>query len=103
MKIDIKGIIFQISLLSEREYVQKHGDKSKAICGLGFIDFREDFISKAIIRHEINHAFMYACLTDDAELTPHQVEELMAAIDEYHYRDKTTIINKIYKFLRKTK
>lgn len=101
MILNIKGINFTIKLLSPKAYIKKHEDKSKAITGVHFIDFRSDFFTKSIIRHELNHAFVFSCLVDDANLDSGQIEELTCTIDEYHYKDKIKLTNLIYKKLKR--
>lgn len=97
MILFIKGIKFTVKLLSPKAYIKLHEDKSKAVTGVHFIHFRKDFFTKSIIRHELNHAFVFSCLVDDATLNPGQIEELTCTIDEYHYRDKIKLVNLIYK------
>lgn len=60
------------------------------------IYFREDVLTKIIVRHEILHAFVYGFHLTSAKLTAEQMEEIIAEWLSVHVEDYVKICDKIW-------
>ena len=103
MNISIKGIKFQVILLSKEDYVKKHTDESVAHLDKEdrTLIFRKDQIKKNIVIHEVCHAFIHGChLSSCNDLSVEDFEEIICEMLEDHIEDIQSVSKKILKHLQ---
>lgn len=100
MKIEIRGMIFSIYLLSDEEFTSIYPDADAICTGDHRILFRESKITLELIRHELVHAYFNAGITESMDLSPIQVEESIASIMQYFGDDYFKKCNIIYRALK---
>lgn len=106
MVVLIKGIKFSIKLLSKKDYIKKHSDKEYAHLDryTKQLVFRQDFITKRIVIHEVTHAFIATLgLGSCNELSVEDFEEIICEMLEDHLMDINKVSNEILGYLKESK
>lgn len=77
---------------SPKSFIKKFTDCGAiTLLSLREVHFRTDHLAIEFFRHELNHIFLEMCNVDSAEITNHQLEEIMCTINSR----ETHTINKI--------
>ena len=89
MTINIKGLDWKIFVQAPALYKRKHGADSAAIT---YPEDREiyfctDRVKYGLCMHELGHALIESSGTTSANITAHQMEELILELIEEHYFD----------------
>lgn len=103
MVIFIKGIKFKVVLLNKHEYQKKHTPSNYAHFDKESRElvFREDYIKKNIIIHEVTHAFIGSLhLGSCHDISIEDFEEIICEMMEDHILDINRISNEILRFLK---
>lgn len=87
MTLTIKGLEWKIFVQSPAVYKREHGNDSAAIT---YPEDREiyfctDRVKFGLCLHEIGHALVWSSGTTSAQITAHQMEELIWELMEEHY------------------
>lgn len=89
MTLTIKGLEWKIFVETPALYKRKHGSDSAAIT---YPEDREvyfctDRVKFGLVMHELGHALIASSGTASANITAHQMEELILELLEEHYFD----------------
>lgn len=99
----IKDIKWKFKLLSDKVFDRKHKEgkfRAMTMTGDHCVDFRKSDFTKALIFHELCHAYYTSCLTSDADHNADQVEETLAKILEMHYYEIGTVADQVFNGLK---
>jgi len=102
LKIKIKDIEWNFSVLSESEYEKEHGKDSHGITDKDGkqVHFKITSFSLALIKHELFHVYCSSCCIDSAtELSAEDFEEISAEIVAHHAEDLIKYSKKLYNSL----
>jgi hypothetical protein len=99
LKVHIKGSEWTVRLMTDKSYDKVHDEESTAMTtDKRTLDFRKKSINLHIIRHEVLHAFVFECNTEDSNLTSDQKEELCANLIGGHKLDMERVVEQIADF-----
>lgn len=85
MKVLIGGDKWEVSVLDEEDFERRFGlHAGLTLPSTRCIVFNEDEINKETVVHELCHAYFAASCTEAANLSAHQVEEVLCEIFAKH-------------------
>jgi hypothetical protein len=91
-KFTVYNTEWTAKLHTPKTFIKKYSDCGAiTLLSLREVHFRTDHLAIEFIRHELNHIFLEMCNVDSAEITLHQLEEIMCTINSR----ETHVINKI--------
>ena len=103
LKFDVKDIPWTFCVLSDKDYIAKHGADSHGITDKYemTVDFKASSFKKSLVNHEIFHVFVASCCINSVEdITDDAMEELGAEILEFHLEQIDKITKKLYNTLK---
>jgi hypothetical protein len=103
VEVQVRGFTFTHRLLNDAEFERTHeGSQHTEAITLWHtkrVDYKASKLSIENVRHEVAHMYMYCSLSETAELTPLQVEEIMAETFGYFGPEMLKVADLIYKKL----
>ena len=105
MVVIIKGIKYNVRILSKKSYTKKYSNSYAHVNrDSREIIFRDDHIKKTTVIHEVTHAFINTlCLGSCNDLTLEDFEEIICEMLEVHLMDINRVSNEILSFLKEPK
>lgn len=103
LKVNIKGLEWSCRKLRHKDYRNKHGSSSLAVCVKGErkLDFDASEFRYSTVLHEVVHAFMGSlCLHSTSDISMEDMEEIFAELIENHVEDIIETAKFIYKELK---
>ncbi len=103
IKIRIKDIEWQVELLSDLDYEDKHGKDSQGITNKDtkVVNLKKASFSVELIRHELVHVYLSSCCIDSCPtINAEDYEEVFAEIIAYHGEDICKYAKKLYNSLK---
>ena len=102
-KVQIKGISWEMRIISKGKYAVLHGLESEAVTmnNKKVIEYREDLFCEKTCIHELFHAYVNEChLQSVDDLNKEDFEEIIAEMLEQHIDNIRLSAKRVYKLLK---